>query len=208
MTDTKGDDPSGVPPVPSGDSNNPDTPSGEPTKDPAGHTGQVDYKSYQKLLSEKKRVQAELNELKSESERRKAEELASQQKFEELWKSSEQKNAELQEKVTAHETRWQDAIKLNAFHEALGDTRKIDSKYSGFIDTSKILVDPNTGKVDQVSAQREVERVVNDYPEIVKSTVTSHLPNTSPNSNASLTPEQWKKLPLAEMKKRRKEVKF
>lgn len=171
-----------------------------------GKGDKVAYESYQKLLSEKKRMQAENNRLKQEAEARQKQELEAQAKFKELWESEKQRSVSLEEQVNVFQERWNDALKLDAFQNALGDSKRIDPKYSGFIDTSKILIDPETNKVDKVSAQREVERVVNEYPEIVKSTVTTHLPNETPSPGKALTRAEWLKLPAKEMAKRMKEV--
>ena len=198
--------------VPSGDSKDANqNPSGEPASDPvetsSGSDNKVSYDSYQKLLSEKKRLQDEYQKLKTDAESRKEQELKEQQRFKELYEQSIEENKKLSEKVTAHTQRWQNAVKLGAFTDALGD-KKIDSKYTGFIDTDKILINPETNEVDKVSVEREVQRVLNEYPEIVKSTNSGNLPTNAPNSQGSLTYEQWKKLPAHEMKKRRKEVVF
>lgn len=202
--------PSGTPQDPSGvskDSNQPN-PSGEPKTDPADNgSGKVDYASFQKLLAEKKKLQKEYEKIQSEAEKRKKQELETQERYKELYESVQTEKHELETKVKEHETRWQDAIKINAFNETLGDTRKIDSKYLGFIDTSKILIDPDTNKVDLVSVQKEVDRVTTSYPEIVKSTITTTMPNNAPNSRGTLSYDEWIKLPAAEMKRRKKELK-
>lgn len=193
---------------PSGESDQTQPPVGEPPKDPVDQGGgdKVAYESYKKLLSEKRKIQTELEKFRSESEKRHEQELQSQAKYKELWESSKQEADQLKEKLSGHEERWNDAIKLNAFHDALGEAKKIDPKYAGFIDTGKILIDPETGRVDPLSAKKEVDRIMGEYPEIIKSTVTNHLPNTSPSSTA-LKYEDWLKLPAAEMRKRYKEVK-
>lgn len=189
------------------DENQPN-PSGDTTSSvSSSSTDTVNYQTYQKLLSEKKKLQEEHERLKNEAETRRQQELKEQEKFKELYEQTAEENKKLSEKVEAHTQRWQNAVKLSAFTDALGDKR-IDSKYSGFIDTTNILINPETNEVDQVSVQKEVQRVINEYPEIVKSTATGNLPNESPNSKGSLTEEQWRKLPAAEMKKRRKEVVF
>jgi len=166
----------------------------------------VAYSSYQKLLSEKKKLQAKIDKVEREAEMRQKEELEAQQKYKELWESAKTESESLKGQVRSYEERWTDALKLDAFNKALGDTRKIDPKYSGFIDTANILIDPETGKIDELSARREVERVSQSFPEIVKSTVTARLPNETPSLGQKLTYEQWKKLPTKEMAARIKEV--
>lgn len=201
--------------VSSGDSKQPATssnaPSGGPTKDPVdkGSAGdKVDYASYQKLLSEKKKLQKEFEKIQAESEKQKTQELENQQRYKELYETVQSEKKQTEDRVIELETRWQDAIKINAFNEQLGETKKIDSKYLGFVDTSKIMIDTETNKVDLLSVQKEVERVITTYPEIVRSTVTTGMPNSAPNSRGgTLSYDEWLKLPPEEMKRRRKELK-
>jgi hypothetical protein len=181
-----------------------ENPSNPVEKDGSGDT--VAYESYQKLLSEKKKLQARLDKQEREAEGKQREELEAQQKYKELWESEKTEVESLRGKVRSYEERWDDALKLDAFNRALGDTRRIDAKYSGFIDTSNILIDPETGKIDSLTAKREVDRVFKEYPEIVKSTVTNHLPNENPNPGKALTREEWLKLPAKEMAARMREV--
>ncbi len=171
-----------------------------------GQGDTVAYASYQKLLSEKKKLQAKIDKVEREAESREREKLEAQQKYKELWESEKTESEALRGKVQSYEERWTDALKLDAFNRALGDTRRIDPKYSGFIDTSNILIDPESGKIDELSAKREVDRVSQSFPEIVKSTVTTHLPNETPTPGKTLTRAEWMKLPAKEMAARMKEV--
>src|SRR3990167_5454034 len=173
----------------------------------AGDDGKVSYDTYKKLLSEKKKVQSELDKIRKETDEIKRKELESQNQYKELYESSKTETEKLKETLKGHEERWQDALKLNAFNAALGDTKRIEPKFYGFIDTSKILVDPETNKVDPVSVQKEVNRVNREYPEIIKSTVKGSMPSESPTGGQTLTYEAWKKLQLKEKKSRMKEVK-
>lgn len=184
--------------------------SGDTSENPEGNdenSGKVDYSTFKKVLSEKKAMQRKLDTLLKDREESERKEKESREEYKELYENAKIQNDELLKKVTTHEERWQSAIKLNAFHEALGDGRKIDPKYSGFIDTDKILIDPDTNEIDISSVQKEVKRVIAEYPEIVKSTSGNRLPNESPSGKGTLTYEQWLKLPTAkEKKERRKEV--
>ncbi len=193
---------------PSGDDKQPtDNSPVETPPNPEGKDGdKVAYDSYKKLLSEKKALQLKLDKLQKDADERVKTELENQQKYKELYEAGKSESEDLKKKLQAHDERWNDALKLNAFNSALGDTRKIESKFYGFIDTSKILIDPETNKVDPVSVQKEVDRVTREYPEIIKSTVRGDLPNGSPRGGKGLTYAEWKDLPIKEMKARRKEV--
>jgi len=176
-------------------------------EDKGGKDGMISYDRYRQLLSEKKGMQRELDEFKANSEKARKQELEANERYKELWESTQEENKELKGKLDGLNERWNDALKLNAFHDALGDTRKIDPKYSGFIDTSKILIDPTSNKVDPLSARKEVERVIKEFPEIVKSSEINRLPNNSPASTqGTLSRAEWDKLPAKEMMRRRKEV--
>lgn len=193
--------------TPSGDDNKDDNTPVENPPNPEGKDGdKVAYESYKKLLTEKKTIQLKLDKLQKETDERVKTELESQQKYKELYEAGKSESEDLKKKLQAHDERWQDALKLNAFNSALGDTRKIESKFYGFIDTTKILIDPETNKADPVSVQKEVDRVTKEYPEIIKSTVKGDLPNQSPTGGKGLTYAEWKNLPVKEMKARRKEV--
>lgn len=194
---------------PSGEESTEHTSPVENPSSPEGKNGESDtvaYSSYQKLLSEKKKLQAKIDQVEREAQKREQEKLETQQKYKELWESEKTEVETLRGQVKSYEERWTDALKLDAFNKALGDTRRIDPKYSGFIDTANILLDPETGRIDELSTKREVERVLQSYPEIVKSTVTAHLPNQNPTPGKTLTKEEWLKLPAKEMAARLKEV--
>lgn len=195
--------------VPSGDLNKPNDPSGDlPNSLEGDGKKSVSYESYSKLLGQKKAAQEKLERLEAEAEARKRQELEATEKFKELYEGSNQTIEELKKQNEGLQTRWNNALKLNAFYDALGDGRKIDAKYQGFIDTENIGLDPETNKVDPVSVQKEVERITTVYPEIVRVTETRSLPTEAPNTPGTLSYEEWQKLPAAEMKKRRKEVRF
>lgn len=166
----------------------------------------VSYESYEKLLSEKKKIQRQIDKLQSDSDSKKKEELETNERFKELWETSKAEKEDISKENDRLNQQWSDAVKLTAFHDALGDTRKIDSKYTGFIDTSKIIINPETGVVDSATAQKEVDRVSKEYPEIVKEMSKGTIPSEHPTSSSPMSFEKWKDLPLSEMKKNLKSV--
>ncbi len=198
------------------------SPEGNPPKDPADQSDKdlesqdekVARSSYLKLLDEKKKMQEKLNAALAENETHKNklktdEEklLAEQNRYKELFEKTKEENDKLKGDLGNHQERWNQALKIDCFNSALGD-KKIDKKYYGHIDIDKIIIDPETGKADAVSAQKEVERICREYPEIVQKKSGGKLPNEYPNGGTgTLSYDEWLKLPPKEMAKRQKEIK-
>ena len=156
-------------------------------------TDTVAYETHKKLLGEKKSLQerlleaeSKLNEFQSSVEQRERQELETQNRFKELYEGLKGENENLKNEITQRDIRMQDALKVDAFEKSLGD-RVIDRKYSGFINTKNIMIDPSSGVVDELSAQKEVERVLAEDPEIVRSKAPAKaLPTSAPSGASSV----------------------
>lgn len=168
----------------------------EPVANETGKTNKNDsvaYETHRKLLGEKKSLQErnleleqKLNEFQQSVEAKQQKELEEQQRFQELYEQAKSENQRLSETLTQRDQQMQDALKIDAFNTSLGD-RTIDRKYFGFIDTKNILIDPTTGNVDELSAQKEVERVLAEFPEIVRSkSAAKPLPTQAPQGVSSV----------------------
>lgn len=180
---------------------NPSAPVEQPSKPEAGEASNktkvqdsVSYDTHRKLLAEKKSMQerlqnteSELNEIKSQIAAKTQQDLEEQNRFKELYEGLKTENETLKTSIHERDVAMQDALKIDAFNKALGDGRKIDRKYRSFIDTKNIMLDTQTGAVDELSASKEVERVLAEFPEIVKSSGTSRaLPNQAPTGVSSV----------------------
>jgi hypothetical protein len=205
MSEKKDPSPEGNPPDPVDHSDN---------KDIDNQNEKVARSSYLKLLDEKKKMQEKLNAALAENEAHKSKlkteeekALAEQNRYKELFEQTKEENERLKGDLGGHQERWNQALKIDSFNSALGD-KKIDKKYYGHIDIDKIIIDPETGKADAVSAQKEVERICREYPEIVQKKAGGKLPNEYPNGGTgTLSYDEWLKLPAKEMAKRQKEIK-
>lgn len=173
----------------------------------------VSWETHRKLLGEKKRLQESFREtqerlqaLETEAKERAETELKQQNRYKELWEQEKERAAKYESDLKSQGEEIQNAFKLDAFRQALGN-RTIDRKYYGFIDTGKILMDPETGNVDSTSLQKEIERIQETFPEIVRPLDKRPLPSDYPaGSGSKLSYEEWKTLPLAEKKKRLPEM--
>lgn len=163
----------------------------------------VSYETHRKLLAEKKQLQERFQEsqnalaqLQGDVEAKTQRELEEQNRFKELFEMTKAENESLKTSISERDQQLADAFKLDAFNKALGD-RKIDRKYSGFIDTKNILIDPESNTVDQLSAQKEVERILTEYPEIVRSSGAKPLPSGAPQGTSSVKrPTQQERLQI------------
>ena len=96
--------------------------------------------------------------------------------------------------------------KASAFERALGGRLKKDA-YWNHVDFDNIAVNPETGSIDKASLNTVVNQFTEDFGELVDFGSRANLPNGTANgSSGKLSHEQWKKLPLAEKKKRMKDV--
>lgn len=142
----------------------------------------VSYESHKRLLSEKKKLQERLEALETQAKSKHEEDLKAQNQYKVLYENALTEVKKISEREKQKDDRWTDAIKYDAFTQAMG-SRKIESKYAGFVNLKDIAVDPESGDVDPISVQREVERVCRDFPEIIKGAVQpKNMPANAPKN--------------------------
>lgn len=164
---------------------------------------------HRKLLSEKKRVQEERDNLLKFKEERdllvkekveREEALAKKRgDFETLLKSRDEELARIREEKNELSERIANGRKMNAVLEALGSP--VDPKWYELIDVSKVVINPETFEVDAMTVAQVTDSLKRKWPEMVSTRKV--LPANAPqgNSAGTISHEEWKKLPLAEMKK-------
>lgn len=174
----------------------------------------VDYETHRKLLGEKKALAAKQASLEAELEKHRQIERERQEKELEAAKDYEKIKAQYQEQLEAErkknaqlESERVTALKLDAFFGALDG--QLDRRYWGLIDTDAIVIDPTTRVPDHMAVTKYIEQFRKEYPEVIARPGKPSMPNDKPigNGSGSLTLEQWKALPLKEMKARLKDVK-
>lgn len=191
----------------------------------------VSHESHKKLLAQRKAdqeklkaMQARLQDLESKEAdlAKKEADLAEQKlKDEGNWKAlleaREVRAAKLEEQVKTlaevnkgYEDKFTNAVKLNAFKDAIGGTLRKNEYYS-FVDTNKIALDPETGVVDDKSLKLYANDFVNQFKELINFKSAVKLPNEAgDHSEGGLSYEDWVKLAQtnpSEAKKRMKDVK-
>lgn len=182
---------------------------------------EAERKSKERILEESKKYKEGYQQFKSkadEAEKRKAaeeeERLKKQGNFETLLSQREQRIKDLEESLdkTKNEVKTRDDAIVNfkkaaAFERALGGKLRKES-YWTHVDFGKIAINPNDGSIDSQSLKGAVDTFLKDHKELVNFGNNANLPNHTGagGSGGKLTKEQWKKLPLAERKKRMKDV--
>lgn len=166
----------------------------------------VNYETHRKLLDEKKKIQAKLDEILAKEKEREESEARKRGDFEALLKA---RNEELERERKAREeleSRIIQGRKLNAVIEALGGN--VEPKWLKLIDVSEVAVNPETGEIDQLTVARQAETLKRDWPEMVR--VAGKLPHQAPKGleggGGMITESEWKKLgSVKEMNKYRRD---
>lgn len=151
----------------------------------------VKFETHSKLLGEKKRVQAERDELRQKVEafeRAKAEaeqrDLEAKGEYDKILKQYKDEIGTLSTKLSEREKRDKDLMKYQAFLGTLGGSLK-SNDYTIHIDFDSIAIDPDSGEVDEMSVAKEVERFRKTHPDLIKSTGAGpKTPATAPGGNS------------------------
>ena len=165
------------------------------------------YKSKWQELREKEETIA--SKLKEEEENK----LKEKGQFEILLKQREEAMSQMKaemENIKGELSSRDQAIvnfrKAAAFEAELGGKLKKQG-YWNHVDFDKIAINPESGEVDVDSVKLAAGEFIKDYKELITFPNAANLPNgTAASGNGSLSYKQWQALPLAEKKKRIKDV--
>lgn len=182
---------------------------------------EAEKKSKERILEESKKYKegyqsykSKQDELDAKAKKDEEERLIKEGQFSTIIEQREAKIAELEESLNATKGEVQsrdEAItnfkKAAAFEKVLGGKIKHDAYWS-HVDFDKIVVNPESGQIDGQSLKTAAESFLETHKELVDFGANPNLPNGTPGSGGTgkITHEQWKKLPLAERRKRMKDV--
>lgn len=161
------------------------------------------YQSYKSKEEEAMQAQKEMEE----------ERLRKEGNFQVLLEQREHRIKELEENLSHTKQELgnkEDSIlnlrKASAFERELGGKLK-NNKYWNMVDFNEIAINPESGEIDKDSLKAYAGDFVKSHKELVDFGAAGNLPNGSHNgASGMLTYEQWQTLPLAERKKRMKDV--
>jgi hypothetical protein len=120
-----------------------------------------------------KALEAKLKEIESKDSTEREKKLKDEGNFKALLEDREkelaklrEQNEELQKSVHTFEETLTTTKKFNAFNRAIGGKLKNEDYYK-FVDTSKIAIDAETGKVDESSVKNYAKNFVEKHRELV-----------------------------------------
>lgn len=178
-----------------------------------GASGSVAYETHRKLLNEKKKRDEELAQAREmiakhelDAKERIEADLKQKEDYKKLLELREKELNEMKAESEKFKLRITEAKKLDAFLKAVNGV--VPDRYWNMIDTDQIVIDLSTGQVDSISVAKAAETFRVTYPEIVQvKGGTTGMPQNAPaGGSASITYEEWKNLPAAEMRKHLKNV--
>jgi len=190
------------PNVPGGDDSGKVDPPDE-NQDQNQQDGKVDYDVHRRLLDQRKKDQARIRDLEAAQKKREDDELKRKGDVEKMLENERAEKAKLVEKLGLHEEREKARTKANAVAKALG--KFWNPKLVNLVDYENVIVDPDSGDVDELSVKKEVDRLKKEWPELVVERRSPGLPPGAPpappENGGRVTESKWRSLPLAEKKK-------
>jgi hypothetical protein len=177
----------------------------------------VDFKTYQRLLAQRKADQEKLKKLdeyeKAAKEAMKVKELAEQEKlkqegnlqaiiesYNKRVESVEQEKAQIEEQLNSYKSQFTDALKLSALQEVIGAKFK-DKEYYSLVDTSKIAVD-DSGQIDEVSLKEYAKHFVTKHKPLLDFQ-KQFIDSRDASNGSSISYDEWTKLAQSDPKKAR-----
>tara|TARA_B100001971_G_C18266422_1_gene593066 strand:+ start:2456 stop:3079 length:624 start_codon:yes stop_codon:yes gene_type:complete len=147
----------------------------------------VSKKAYQEVSSdmhkykqELKEKEAKLNELLAIQEAKEKEALEEQGRWEELYKQSQEKLTTLQSERDQERNKFIDYHKRNSVLQKLGGFKR--DEYNKFVNIENIELRED-GSIDEDSIASEIDRIRQNYPELIKSNSPTSLPKDAPMQN-------------------------
>lgn len=130
-----------------------------------------DMHKYKKQLKE---VEAKLNEYQAKIETTEKEKLEEQERWKELYQKEKEARTSIEQSYQKDRENFLSVHKKQAVKDALGGFKR--PEYSSFIDASKVEFNED-GTLDKQSVEAEVQRIKENYPEIIKQEQKRELPN-------------------------------
>jgi hypothetical protein len=134
-----------------------------------------------KYKDKTKTLEAELNALRLEKEAAERERLEKNQEWESLYAKEKEAREALAASIAEKEKQFVDSAKINAVIETIGGFKK--SEYNRFIDVNNLTLD-EAGSINPESLAQEVNRIKQNYSELLKNEQKPTLPNQAPATPA------------------------
>lgn len=164
----------------------------------------VAYATYLKTLNEAKKLKDRVKELETSVNADKENKLKETNQFKELYESTKAQLAEKDQKLSGLEKAVNDGAKFQEFQKHLGGTLK-NKDYATFIDFDKILINPESGAVDEASVKTVVQSFVKEHSHLVEFG-QGRLPNQAPKGDGNLSGKRPEEMTSAELEAQLKKM--
>ncbi len=158
----------------------------------------VTLETHRRLLDEKKKAQAKLDELLSKEKEREEADAKKRGDYETLLKARDEEIAKERARRIELEDSFTQGKKMNAIIDALGGN--VDPRWYRLIDADGVKLNPETGEIDALTVAKVAEAIKREFPEITRA--AGRLPAQAPegNSAGNISRAEWMKLPYAKMR--------
>lgn len=182
----------------------------------------VSYESYSRAVEREKRWKQEAEEARQKlNEYETAAQKAERERLEKEgnWQKLAETRAEEVERLKNEVQTWTD--KFSGLNSQIQDSKKahaVVSKLPGslrqdyfhMLDLDGVVMNPETGEIDETTAVKAAESFAQRYPELIKAANSPRIPNGEPGGGGvtKLTYDEYLKLPHAEKRKALNEGRF
>lgn len=200
--------------------------SGAPEADPSGNTqnaenetdktatGPVSYETYKKTLGQLKTTQQKMadfekriTDYEARDKQLQEQKLTQSGEWQKVLELREQQIAELNAKLNESSTKAKNledtlvgSIKLQTVLAKL-PAPLADNSYMQFIEVDKVVLNPETGEIDEASAEIVAQDFVKKHARLL-SADAKHLPNGNAKAAGRLSYQDWLRLPLNDRRAR------
>ena len=141
----------------------------------------VAYSTYKRVLSEAKKYKEIAETLSKQTEAEKEKQLRDQEQWKTLAEMNAEKLSQAQKELDEKNRAIQDGMKFSEFQRQLGGKLKHPS-YANHIDFEKIVINPETGIIDEGSLKMVVANFTKEHSALVDFGNKPKLPNESARS--------------------------
>lgn len=139
----------------------------------------VKYETYSKVLSEAKKLKEKVREYESTLQQSQEQKLKEQNEWKVLAEQYKQKLDHTSNVLHEQEKSIVNGLKYHEFEKHLGGKLK-NSDYATFVDFDRIVLNPETKKVDEDSAKSVAADFVKKHSSLVEFVGQGRLPNDAP----------------------------
>lgn len=136
----------------------------------------VSYDTYRKVLNETKKLREAFKQVEEEKQRLSEQKLREQNEYKILWEQEKSKAEKLSSVLAEQEISIVNGMKYQEFEKHLGGKLK-DQDYATFVPFDKIVINPETKRVDEESVKGAVADFVKKHSNLVEFQSGAKLPN-------------------------------